>query len=63
MGLEEARKRTILTLRYFEHTKTRVSSAGPSKGGKLHNCLTCKGNGEFSRLGTENVWVFSEDLR
>ena len=37
VGLEEARKRTILTLRFFEHTKTRVSSAGHFEGGKLHN--------------------------
>ena len=28
VGLEEARKRTILTVRFFEHTKTRVSSVG-----------------------------------
>ena len=62
MGLEEARKRTILTVRFFEHTKTRVSSVGHSEGGKLHNWPACKGNGEFSKPGTEDARALNDDL-
>jgi hypothetical protein len=47
MGSEEARTRAILILRFFEHTKTRVSSVGHSEGGDLRNCPNCKVNGEF----------------
>lgn len=62
MGLEEARKRTILTVRFFEHTKTRVSSVGHSEGGKLHNWPTCKGIGEFSKPGTEDARALNDGL-
>jgi hypothetical protein len=55
MGSEEARTWAILTLRFFEHTKTHVSSVGHSEGGNLHNCPNRKGNGEFSIPGTEDA--------
>ena len=62
MALEEARKRTILTVRFFEHTKTRVSSEGHSEGGKLHYWPTCKGIGEFSKPGTEDARALNDGL-
>ena len=62
MGPEKARKRTILTVRFFEHTKTRVSSVGHSEGGKLHNWPTCKGIGEFSKPGTEDARALNDGL-
>ncbi len=55
MGPEEARTWAILTPRFFEYTKTRVSSVGHFEGGKLHNCHNRKGNGEFYKPGTEDV--------
>jgi hypothetical protein len=60
MGFEEARRRTILTARFFEHTKTRVSSEGHSEGGKLHNWPTCKANGESSKPGTEDAKAYND---
>jgi hypothetical protein len=62
MGLEEARKRVILTARFFEHTKTRVSSVGHSEGDNLHNWHACKGLGEFSKSGTEDAKASHDDL-
>jgi hypothetical protein len=62
VALEEARKRTILTVRFFEHTKTRVSSEGHSEGGKLHYWPTCKGIGEFSKPGTEDALALNDGL-
>ena len=55
MGPEEARKWAILTLRFFEPTKTRVSSVWTFRRRDSHNCPASKGNGDFFIPGMEDA--------